>query len=104
MRTPRPIRGRVSAVNSVFIECSNELGAFESGAVAKLAAPWFGAIGGAVFSVVSGGIGTLFVVAGVAALIPEIRRLDRLTPKEESKAEPNPDNPLPSTAGSPVAK
>jgi MFS family permease len=108
MRTPRPIRGRVSAVNSVFIECSNELGAFESGAVAKLAAPWFGAIGGAVFSVVSGGIGTLFVVAGVAALIPEIRRLDRLTPKEEPKDEakhtPNPDNPLPSTSGSPVAK
>ncbi|MFN9975886.1 MAG: MFS transporter [Phycisphaerae bacterium] len=104
MRTPRHIRGRVSAVNSVFIECSNELGAFESGAVAKLAAPWFGAVGGAVFSVVSGGIGTLLVVAGVAALIPEIRRLDRLTPKDEAKPTPNPDNPIPSVAGSPVAK
>jgi predicted MFS family arabinose efflux permease len=72
MRTPPALRGRVSSVNSVFIECSNELGAFESGAVAKLFGP--------VFSVVSGGVGTLMVVAAVAMAWPEIRKLDKLEP------------------------
>jgi MFS family permease len=66
-RTPDHLRGRVSAVNAMFIECSNELGAFESGLVAKLAGP--------VFSAVSGGIGTLVVVAGVGWSVPEVRRL-----------------------------
>ncbi len=69
-RTPPHLRGRVSAVNSVFIECSNELGSFESGAVAKLFGP--------VASVVSGGIGTILVVAGVAVAWKEVRGLDRL--------------------------
>ena len=73
LRTPRHLRGRVSAVNSVFIECSNELGAFESGLVARFFGP--------VFSVVSGGVGTILVVAGVAWLIPEIRRLNKLHDK-----------------------
>jgi MFS family permease len=70
VRTPDHIRGRVSAVNSVFIESSNELGAFESGLVAKLFGP--------VASVVSGGIGTILVVIGIAWWLPEIRRLGRL--------------------------
>ncbi len=75
VRTPEHLRGRVSSVNSVFIECSNELGGFESGLVAKFLGP--------VFSVVSGGIGTLLVVLGVAMAIPQIRRLNRLEePKE----------------------
>lgn len=89
LRTPRHLRGRVSAVNSVFIECSNELGSFESGLVAKLAPMWFGlsAVGGVVFSVVSGGIGTILVVAGVAWFIPEIRRLDKLHDKPFDLAE-----------------
>lgn len=69
-RTPRELRGRVSAVNSVFIECSNELGSFESGLVAKAFGP--------VASAVSGGIGTLLVVIGVAYAMPQIRKLDRL--------------------------
>jgi MFS family permease len=69
-RTPEHLRGRVSAVNSVFIECSNELGAFESGLVARYFGP--------VFSCVSGGIGTVLVVAAVAFAWPEIRRLNRL--------------------------
>ncbi len=69
-RTPPQLRGRVSAVNSVFIECSNELGSFESGAVAKAVSP--------VFSVVSGGVGTLLVVLGVAWAWREVRSLDRL--------------------------
>lgn len=66
-RTPNSLRGRVSAVNTVFIECSNELGAFESGLVAY----WFTPV----ISVVSGGIGTLLVVAGVAICFPALRRL-----------------------------
>jgi MFS family permease len=68
--TPDEKRGRVSAVNSLFIGTSNELGGFESGVVAN----WFGPI----FSVVSGGAGTVFVVLAVAWVWPEIRRFGRL--------------------------
>lgn len=76
VRMPDHLRGRVSAVNSVFIESSNELGGFESGLVAHLFNP--------VISVVSGGIGTILVVLGMAAWLPELRRLRRLeTPKVE---------------------
>ena len=77
MRTPDALRGRVSAVNSLFIGASNELGAFESGLVAA----WFGAV----VSVVAGGVGTIVVVAAVASAWPEIRRLGPLVP------EPAPD-------------
>lgn len=70
VRTPDHLRGRVAAVNSVFIECSNEVGGFESGLVAKLLGP--------VFSVVSGGVGTILVVIGMAWWIPELRRLRQL--------------------------
>ena len=78
--TPDDKRGRVSAVNSLFIGTSNELGGFESGFVAYL----FGAAmnhsnaTGAVISVVSGGAGTLLVVLAVAWLWPEIRRYGKL--------------------------
>jgi MFS family permease len=68
--TPDEKRGRVSAVNSLFIGTSNELGGFESGFVAYLVGP--------VFSVVAGGIGTIVVVLMVAWLWPEIRRYGRL--------------------------
>ncbi|MCI0337120.1 MAG: MFS transporter [Acidobacteria bacterium] len=68
--TPDEMRGRVSAVNGMFISASNELGRFESGAVAYFF--------GAVFSVVSGGIGTLIVVACVAWLSPQLRRYGSL--------------------------
>jgi MFS family permease len=71
--TPDHLRGRVAAVNSVFIECSNELGSFESGLVAWLVNP--------VFSVVSGGVGTILVVIGTALAIPELRRLRRADEK-----------------------
>jgi MFS family permease len=64
------MRGRVSAVNSLFIGTSNELGGFESGLVAHLFGP--------VFSVVSGGVGTIVVVIAVALIWPEIRRYGRL--------------------------
>ncbi len=78
--TPNEKRGRVSAVNNLFIGTSNELGEFESGTVAH----WFGpAMGnaiatGAVISVVSGGVGTILVVLAVAWLWPEIRKYGRL--------------------------
>src|SRR5437660_3884572 len=64
--TPDEKRGRVSAVNSLFIGTSNELGGFESGVVAHLVTP--------VISVVAGGVGTLLVVMGVALIWPEIRK------------------------------
>ena len=69
LETPDAIRGRVSAVNSMFIGASNELGAFESG----LTANWFGTIR----SVVFGGIGTLIVVGSYMRIFPELRKLDR---------------------------
>jgi MFS family permease len=68
--TPDEKRGRVSAVNSLFIGTSNELGGFESGLVAHLANP--------IFSVVSGGIGTIIVVIAIALIWPEIRKYGRL--------------------------
>lgn len=70
LRTPDYLRGRVSAVNFVFIGTSNELGGFESGAVAALLSP--------VASVVIGGVGTIVVVLAVAGIWPEIRRLGSL--------------------------
>jgi len=78
--TPNEKRGRVSAVNNLFIGTSNELGEVESGTVAH----WFGpALGntiatGAMIAVVSGGVGTIVVVLAVAWLWPEIRRYGRL--------------------------
>ncbi len=83
VRTPDHLRGRVNAVNSVFIESSNELGGYESGAVAQGAGHWLGAAGGAVFSVVVGGVGTILVVAGMAWWLPELRRLGRLEMSKE---------------------
>jgi MFS family permease len=70
--TPDEMRGRVSAVNSVFIDMSNELGGFESGALAAVVGP--------IAAVVGGGIGTIVVVAGVAYAWPELRRLGSLSP------------------------
>jgi MFS family permease len=68
--TPDEKRGRVSAVNSLFIGTSNELGGFESGLLAHLFGP--------VFSVVTGGVGTILVVFAVASIWPQIRRYGRL--------------------------
>ena len=68
--TPDEKRGRVSAVNSLFIGTSNELGGFESG----VAAHWFGPV----ISVVGGGMSTILVVGAVAWIWPEIRNYGRL--------------------------
>jgi MFS family permease len=72
--TPDAMRGRVSAINAMFIGASNELGAFESGSVAA----WFTPT----ISVVSGGIGTLIVVAVTALVVPSMRRYGRLVSRE----------------------
>ncbi|MCC7448821.1 MAG: MFS transporter [Anaerolineae bacterium] len=68
--TPDEMRGRTSAVNSIFIGASNELGGFESGLVASLIGP--------VLAVVGGGIGTILVVLAVARIWPEMRNLKTL--------------------------
>jgi len=68
--TPDDMRGRVSALNSLFIGTSNELGAFESGLVANFFGP--------IVSVVSGGIGTIIIVLFLAWLSPELRRYGSL--------------------------
>jgi len=76
-RVPDEMRGRASAVNSIFIGTSNEMGAFESGAVAKLL--------GTVPSVAIGGIGTILVVLAVAWFFPEMRDMTTLdAPSEEA--------------------
>jgi MFS family permease len=74
-KTPDHLRGRVSAVNSLFIGASNELGGFESGLVAHYFGP--------VVSVVSGGIGTILVVICTALAIPELRRYGKLGEEHE---------------------
>src|SRR5688500_5125473 len=68
--TPDHLRGRVSAINYVFIGFSNEFGAFESGATAALFGP--------TLSVVGGGLATLLVVASVATTWPQLVRLGPL--------------------------
>ncbi len=71
LSTPDSMRGRVSAVSGVFISASNELGGLESG----VAAHYFGPV----FSVVSGGIGTICVVLATGVLSPRLRKHGALT-------------------------
>jgi hypothetical protein len=76
LRTPDAMRGRVAAVNLVFVGASNEFGEFESG----LTANWLGVVP----AVVAGGIGTCIVVALWTWLFPALRRVDRLDRVETS--------------------
>jgi hypothetical protein len=71
LETPDAMRGRVSAVNSIFIGASNQLGEFESGATAALLGP--------VGSVVLGGLGTVLIAASWLRLFPALARRDRLS-------------------------
>ena len=71
LATPDEMRGRVSAVNALFIGASNELGEFESGATAQ----WWGAV----HATVIGGVGALAVAGLWAALFPRLRNADELT-------------------------
>ncbi|MGQ0607153.1 MAG: MFS transporter [Chloroflexota bacterium] len=82
LETPDEIRGRVSAVNSVFIGASNELGEFESGVTAA----WWGIVP----AVVIGGGATVAVAVAWSRMFPILRRLDRF---------PEPEAPEPSAVG-----
>jgi MFS family permease len=73
LETPDAMRGRVSAVNSVFIGASNQLGEFESGATAA----WLGPVG----SVVLGGVGTIVIAAVWWKIFPALGQRDAMTPK-----------------------
>lgn len=75
LETPDAMRGRVSAVNSVFIGASNQLGEFESGATAAL----FGVVPAAVI----GGVGTLLIVVLWRRLFPQLAQRDQLYEKEK---------------------
>jgi MFS family permease len=83
LATPDDMRGRVSAVNMIFIGASNEFGQFESGITAQ----WFGTVPAVVF----GGVGTLVVVALWAWMFPQLRKVNELTPslKRFLPEEPN---------------
>ncbi len=70
IETPDEMRGRVAAVNSMFIGASNELGQFESGVLAHFTGP--------VAAVMIGGVGTLGVTAAGLKLFPALRDRDRL--------------------------
>ncbi len=70
LMTPDEMRGRVSAVNMLFIGASNEVGQFESGITAQ----WFGAVP----AVILGGVGTIAVVLAWSWLFPSLRQVDKL--------------------------
>lgn len=78
LETPDEMRGRVSAVNSVFIGASNQLGEFESG----ITAAWFGAVAATVI----GGVGTLAVVVLWRRFFPQLAGRDSLYLREEKEA------------------
>jgi MFS family permease len=79
LSTPDSMRGRVSAVNSLFIGTSNEFGQFESG----LTAHWFGTVP----AVVLGGVGTLVVIGLWSWLFPELRGVDTLASRPSTVAQ-----------------
>ncbi|SFR92270.1 Predicted arabinose efflux permease, MFS family [Dyella sp. OK004] len=81
--TPDDMRGRVSAVNAIFINTSNQLGEFESG----LLAAWIGAINATLL----GGIGTLVVVGLWMWMFPTLRRRQRLHAEPSELSEPAAD-------------
>ena len=72
--TPDNMRGRVSAVSSVFVGASNEVGEFESGVTAE----WWGVVP----AVVVGGVGTIFIAGLFAKIFPELREVDSLNPDD----------------------
>jgi MFS family permease len=87
LRTPDVMRGRVSAVNSMFIGASNQLGEFESGVTAA----WFGTVP----SVVIGGLGTLLVVGLWIRMFRELARVDAMDAERESISGPPGDGGRP---------
>ena len=85
------MRGRVSAVNQIFIISSNELGKVESGVTA--------AAFGTVASVVGGGIATILVALSIGRMFPQLRSLGRLG---DVKPVEDPNLPLPTAVSSPT--
>jgi MFS family permease len=79
IETPDAMRGRVSAINYLFVGSSNTLGEFESGAVAA----WLGAVP----SVLIGGIGSLVIAAAWMLMFPGLRRLDRFEPADHGEGK-----------------
>jgi MFS family permease len=79
LATPPEMRGRVSAVNSLFLGASNEFGEFESG----LTAQWWGAVRAVIF----GGIGSMAITGLWSVFFPPLRRADELTPEALLNAE-----------------
>jgi hypothetical protein len=95
LSTPDDLRGRVTAVNSIFTNSSVQIGAMESGFVAG----WTNAV----ISVVSGGAAVLLVVAGLAWLIPELRTFRaQLAPLQERTELRSPLDQSPKAYGPPV--
>jgi MFS family permease len=82
LATPPSMRGRVSAVNSLFVGASNELGEFESGVTAQ----WWGAVR----AVVAGGLGALAVTGIWSLVFPALREVDRLTEESLMQIEEEP--------------
>jgi MFS family permease len=82
VETPDELRGRVAAVNAVFIGASNELGEFESGTLAWLVGP--------VAAVVIGGLGTLSLAVFWRFVFPDLARRDSLVRSEPSHKEKSP--------------
>lgn len=79
--TPDEMRGRVNAVNSLFISTSNQLGEFESATTAAIAVNFFGAIYGPMAAVIAGGVGTILVVGAVALAWPQVGAVKTLSSK-----------------------
>jgi MFS family permease len=84
LATPSSMRGRVSAVNSLFVGASNELGEFESGVTAQ----WWGAVR----AVVAGGLGALAVTGIWSVLFPGLRGIDLLTEESLRQVEEEPSS------------
>jgi hypothetical protein len=84
LATPASMRGRVSAVNSLFVGASNELGEFESGVTAQ----WWGAVR----AVVAGGIGALAITGIWSVLFPGLRSIDQLTEESLMQVEEEPSS------------
>ena len=80
LSTPDHMRGRVGAVNSMFIGASNQLGEFESGVTAA----WFGPVA----AVIIGGIGTLLIAALWTRLFPQLARFDRIDSTSAAQRKP----------------
>jgi MFS family permease len=87
LATPDELRGRVLAIEMVFVSASNELGAFESGVAAALL--------GAVSAVVAGGVVTIGLAASWAFLFPALAAIDRFEDVYVGRVEPGADRPHP---------